>query len=138
MICVHDIIAIAGLAVRVSIACKDAPDAHRHISEEVAALKLLVDKLAPHVKSTSISSDDHHYGQRVLRDCKGVLEDLDRFIEKYRRLESINKNLGLNRACTKDITTLYVRLLSNTSLLNGFVRRYVVHAINPVDINIWI
>ena len=139
MICVHDIIAIAGLAIRVSIDYKDAPDAYRHISEEVAMLKVLVDKVAPHFKGTTISQEDHHYGEMVLKDCQSVLEGLDSFIRKYRRLASINQRLVLNRIKfgTEDITTLHVRLISQTNLLNGFVRRCVgVRFINDIDINI--
>ena len=134
MICTHDIIAIAGLAVRVSIAYKDAPDApdaYRHISEEVAALKLLVDKVAPHFKGTTISQEDYHYGEKTLKDCQSVLEDLDSFIQKYRRLASINKRLVLNRfkLGKEDITALDVQLISKTALLNGFVRRWIVHSL---------
>ena len=123
MICVHDIIAIAGLAIRVSIAYKDAPGApgyYRHISEEVAALKLLVEKVAPHFKSTPMSMDDYQYGEKVLKDCQSVLEDLNSFIEKYRRLASINRRLVLNRVKLgkEDITTLHVQLISDR---HGFI-----------------
>ena len=137
MICVHDIIAITGLAVRVSIAYKDAQVDYRNISEKVAALKLLIDKAAPHFKSMSISLEEYHHGEQVLKDCQSVLEDLDYFIEKYKRLASINKRLVLNRVKLgkKDITALEVQLVSNTMLLNGFVRRCVGRFINAMDIN---
>ena len=74
MIYVHDIIAIAGLAIRVSIDYKDAPAEYRHISKEVASLKLLVEKAAPHFTSTAMSEEDYHYGEKVLKDCQSVLE----------------------------------------------------------------
>ena len=149
MIRVHDIIAITGLAIRVSIAYKDGPDDYRHISEEVAALKLLIDKVAPHLtRSTSITIGDHHHGQMVLKGCQGVLEDLNSFIGKYTRLASMKRSLVLNGVkLGKDITALQVRLISNTVLLNGFVRRCVVRWCScttppvlrftgPIDINI--
>ena len=128
MICVHDIIAVTGLAVRVSIAYKDAPEDYKHLSEEVAALKSLIDKVAPHFKSNTISTEDYHYGEKVLRGCQSVLQDLNSFIEKYKRLASINKRLVLNRVKLgkEDITALEVQLISNTVLLNGFVRRCVI------------
>ena len=50
-----DIIAISGLAVKVYTAYKDAPDDYKHISEEVVALKILVDKVAQHFRSTNMS-----------------------------------------------------------------------------------
>ena len=132
MICVHDIIAITGLAVRVSIAYKDASHDYRHISEEVASLKLLIDRVAPHFRSNTISREDCHYGEKVLRGCQSVLEDLDSFIRKYERLASMNKRLVLNRVKLGkvDITALQVQLVSNVVLLNGFIRKCVVRLIH--------
>ena len=140
MICVRDIIAITGLAAKVSIAYKDASDDYKHISEEVAALKLLVERVAPHFQGTTISQEDYHYGERVLKGCQSVLEDLNSFIRKYERLASINKRLVLNRVKLgkEDITALEVQLVSNTVLLNGFVRRCVVRSINAMDINTYL
>ena len=133
MICVHDIIAITGLAVRVSIAFKDASGDYRylHISEEVTALKLLIDKVAPHFKGTTISQEDYHYGEKVLRDCQSVLEDLNSFVEKYKRLASINGRLIFEgvKLDKDDISSLQVRLISNTVLLTGFTRRCVVRSL---------
>ena len=125
MTCVRDIITvISGLAIKTSIAYKYAPHAYRHISEDVAALKLLIDRVSPHFKRTIISSNDRHYGQEVLKSCQSVLEDLMALIEKYKRLACINKRLVLNgvKVGKENITTLQVRLMSNTGLLNGFVR----------------
>ena len=128
MICVHDIIAITGLAVRVSIAYKDASDDYRHISEEVAALKLLIDRVAPHFKSNTISREDYHYGEKVLKGCQSVLEDLNSFVGKYQRLASMNRRLVLNRVKLgkEDITALQGQLVSIMVLLKGLVRRCVV------------
>lgn len=138
MICLHNIIAIAGLAIRASIAYKNAPDTYQHISEEVAALKLLVDKAAPHFKGTTISQEGYHYGEQILKDCQSVLEGLNSFIEKYQRLASINERLVCNRVKLgkDDITDLHVRLVSNTGLLNEFIRRCVVYF--PPQLILWI
>ena len=92
MTCVLDIIAISGLAIRVYTAYKDVPD-HRHISEDIAALQVLINKAGSHFKSTTISNDDQHYGQKTLRGCQSVLEDLNSFIEKYKRLASTIRGL---------------------------------------------
>ena len=131
MICVHDIIAIAGLAIRVSIAYKHGPDNYRHISEEVAALKLLTDKVAPLFKSTTISQENYDYGEKVFKDCQSVLEDLSSLVEKYKRLASINRRLIFEgvRLGKDDISSLQVRLISNTVLLTGFVRRCVIRSL---------
>lgn len=123
----HDIIIISGLVIRVYQAYNEVPD-FRFICEDIAALRALIDKVAQYFKSTTMSNDDHQYGQKVLKGCQGVLEDLNHFIEKYQRLVSIHKSLVWNRVKlgTEDIETLHVRLVSKTVLLNGYVRRCVV------------
>ena len=126
MMYVHDIIAISGLAIRVSIAYKDTPDGYSHIPEEVATLRLLIDKVAPHFKSTIISQEDYHYGEKVLRNCQSALEGLNSYVEKYKRLAPINKTFEGVKLGNDDIASLQVRLIVNTVLLNGFIRRYVV------------
>ena len=127
MTSVRDLIVISGLAVRASIAYKDALHDCRHISEDVAVLKCLIDRVSPHFKSTTISREDKHYGEKALKSCQSVLEDLMALIEKYQRLACINKRIVLNgvKLGQEDITTLQARLISNTGLLRGLVRRYV-------------
>ena len=99
----------------------------------------MIGKVAEHFKSTTISSDDHHYGQMVLKGCHGVLVDLYCLFEKYRRLASINKRIVLNsiKLGKENITTLHVQLISNAVLLKGFVRRCVVHFITT-SLILWI
>ena len=131
----HDIITVSGLAAKVYAAYNDTTD-YRHISEEVAAFQVLIDKVAQHFKSTTISSDDHYYGQKIFKGCQGVLVDLDGLFEKYRRLSSINKRIALNliKLGKEDIRTLHEQLISNTVLLNGYVRRcvQVANIANPI------
>ena len=125
-----DIIATSGLAVRVFAAYKDAPN-YGHVSREVVALQVLIDKVARHLRSTTRSSDDRLDGQKILKGCQGALQDLYSLMEKYRRLASTNKQLVLTmvKLGNKDITTLHEQLISNTGLLNGYVRRFVVPGI---------
>ena len=60
MSCVHEIITISGLAIRVYTAYKDAPDNYSHISEEVKVLQVLIGKVGQHFKRNTISSEDCH------------------------------------------------------------------------------
>ena len=126
-----DIIAISALAIKVYTAYKDAPDDYRYIAEEVIALQILIDKVSQHFKSTTIGSSDCDDGQKVLKGCQSVLEDLNSLIEKYKVLASTNKRQVFKRVKLgkEDIATLRQRLISNTGLLNGFVRRFVILAI---------
>ena len=125
---VGDFIAISALAVKVYTAYKDAPDAYRHISEEVVALQILIDKAAQHFKSTTLGRKDLHDGQQVLKSCESVLVDLNSLIENYKSLSSTNRGPFFKRVKLgkEDIATLRARLTSNATLLSGFVRRFVI------------
>ena len=129
---VGDIITISGLAYKVYTAYKDAPDNYKHISEEVEGLQILIDKVAQHFKSTTISSTDLEDGQKILKGCQSVLEDLKSLIEEYKSLACTNKNPVFTRIKLgqEDIATLRTRLISNTVSLNGFIQRFDIHTIN--------
>ena len=137
-----DFISILALAIKVQTAYEDAPDNYRHISKEVLALRILIEKTAQHFKSTSISSDNLHDGQKVLKGCQSVLQNLNAFIGKYRKRASMNERLDFMgfKLGKEDIMTLQEKLILNTGLLNGFVQRFVVPGIllyftNPLNIN---
>ena len=137
--CVGDFIVISGLATKAYSAYKHAPDGYRYISEEIAALQILVSKAAEHFRSTPLHSDDGHYGQKVLQGCQSVLQDLNSLIEKYRRQASTNKSIAFTgvKVGKENIVDLGERLISSTVLLHGFIRRFVVlgtifYFINPV------
>lgn len=117
-----DIIVISGLAIKVQTFYKKD---YRHIFEEVEVLRALIDRVAQHFRSTTMSSNDRQYGEKILRGCQSVLEDLNSLMEKYRRRVSTNHRLAFMRVrLGNDVTALQVRLISNTVSLNGFVRRY--------------
>ena len=129
---VGDIIVISGLAIRVQTAFKDAPHGFRHISEEVEALQVLIDKATQYLKNTAIiSSDNRHEGQRVLKGCQSVLEDLNSLFEKYKRRAFTNRRLPFLgvKLGKENIISLQERLIFNTGLLHGFVRRFVVQIV---------
>ena len=121
-----DIVAISRLAVIVYTAYKDAPGEYRNISDEVESLQILIDKAAPYFESTTLSSNSRKEGQKALKGCRNVLEDLGSLIEKYNSsASSSGPSQVLNRIKlgTEDIASLRVRLISNTTLLNGFIQR---------------
>lgn len=123
---VGEFIALSGLAIRVNAAYKNGPDNCRHISEEVVVLQVLIGKAAEKLKSTNISNYDRHDGQKVLKGCQRVLENLYSVIEKYKRLASMKPLVFTGAKLGNDIVTLQVSLSSNTTLLRGFVRRFVI------------
>ena len=130
-----DIFTISGLAVKVYTAYKDAPDDYRNISDEVESLQILIDKAARHFKSTTLDNDSRQEGQKALKGCKSILEDLNSLIEKYNSSGSSRTSQVLKRIKlgTEDIASLRVRLISNTALLNGFIQRLVIPTINAIS-----
>ena len=123
---VGDVIAISQLAIKVYTAYKDAPDIYGNISDEVAGLQVLINKVEQQFKSTTLSSNDRRDGQKILKGCQSVLEDLNSRVEKYKSLASTNKKLFFKRVKLgmEDIPTLRARLISNTTLLSSFLRRF--------------
>ena len=133
-----DIIVISGLAIRVQIAYKDAPHGFRHISDEVEALQVLINRVKQYWKNTTIISDNRQEGQKVLKGCQSVLEDLNSLFEKYKRRAFTNKQypfLGVKLG-KENIISLQERLIFNTGLLHGFLRRFVGQVFPPI--NLWI
>ena len=129
---VGNFIAISALAIKVHAAYEDAGDCYKHILAELTTLRILIDKAQQHFKSTAsttITSDDHdnYHGQKLLGDCQGVLEDLDSFIGKCKRLAPSDQRPVFARLKldNEDIESLQGRLISNVVLLKGFVRRFV-------------
>ena len=121
-----DIIVISRLATKVYTAYKDAPDDYRNISDEVKSLQIIINKAARHFESTTLNTSSRQEGQEVLKGCQNVLEDLNSLIEKYNGLSSTNTSQILKRVKLgmEDITTLRIRLISNTGLLNSFIQRF--------------
>ena len=124
---VSDSITISSLAIRVYTTYQYGPQEYRHILEDLAALRILIGKVAQHLESTPANSVGRRYGLNVLKSCQSVLEDLDSFMEGYKRRASTNKKLG--SLGKKPIVTLRERLISSTILLNGFARRFVAPVI---------
>lgn len=131
---IGDMVAISN---QVHAAYTDAGDAYRDTLEEIAKHRILVHRAVQHFEGTPINSDGHHYGQKVLQDCQCVLQDLNSFIKKHKRvmasthpsLVSLRAKLGI------DDITLRESLISNAILLNGFARRFVVPGTVPRFIN---
>ena len=121
-----DIMAISGLAVKVYTAYKDAPDDYRHIANEVKSLHIIINNAAQHFESTTLSGNKQQEGKEVLQGCQDVLKDLDSLILKYNSLASASTSQVVQRIKlgTEDIAALRIRLISNTTLLNGFIQRF--------------
>ena len=123
---VGDIMAISGLAVKVYTAYKDAPDDYRNISDEVESLHIIIQEAAQHFEGTKLSDNSRQKGLKILKGCQNILEDLDALIIKYNSIASASTGQVIQRINlgTEDISSLRIRLISNTGLLNGFIQRF--------------
>ena len=123
---VGDFAATSKLAAKVYAAYKDAPSDYRHIAEEVMSLQIIIKMAVQHFESTTLSSNDRQLGQKVLNGCQSILEDLSSLIEKFKSSASANSGLVFREVelGTENITTLRVKLISNTGLLNDFFQRF--------------
>ena len=139
---VGDVMAISRLAFKVYTGCKNAPGEYGNISDEVKSLHIVIDSAAQHFKSTTLSDSKRQKGQEVMRGCQNLLEDLDSLIGKYNSLAPASTSTGTTTTTstsqvlqrvklgaglalgTEDIATLRARLISNTTLLNGFIQRF--------------
>ena len=124
---VGDFITISTLAVKVITAYKDAPSEYKNISEEVKSLHIIINRGVKHFERLSPCEGEWQEGMEILQGCQSVLEDLDALIEKYQGLASVNKRQVFARVKIgmEDITALRTRLISNTTLLNSFIQRFV-------------
>ena len=125
---VGDVEAISALAAKVFTAYENAPDTYGHIATEVVVLQRLIDKAAQHFKTTTLGKEDLRDGQQILKSCESILVDLNSLVEEYQSLSSTNRGFGFHRVKlrSKDIATLRARLISNTTLLSGFVRGFAI------------
>ena len=74
-----DIFAIYQLAVKVYTAYKDAPgDDYRHILDEVKSLQFVINMATRHFQSTKLNTNSQQEGQKVLKGCQNILEDLNK------------------------------------------------------------
>ena len=121
---VGDIIAVSRLALKVYTAYQDAPDDYRNIADEVRSVHIIIEEAAQHFKSTTLSNRKQQGGTKILEGCQKVLKDLNALIEKYNALASSNTSQVSRRIkLGTDIVILRVRLILNTTLLNGFIQR---------------
>ena len=107
---------------------KDVPDEYRYIIEEVRSLQVLINKATQYLVKTTLNDSDRQHGVEALKGCQSVLQDFDSLIEKYNALAAANTTQVFKRVKlgTEDIVALRIRLISSTTLLNGFIQRFLI------------
>lgn len=123
---VSEFIGISELALKAYTAYKDGPVVYRNISGEVRAFQIVITKARQHFESSTFSNNNREEGQEILKSCRDVLEDSCSIITKYMSLVSTKTIQPLQRLSfgMDDImVSLRARIISNTCLLNSFIRR---------------
>lgn len=125
---VGDIIAVSQLAIKVCLAYRDGPENHRQISEEVEALQLLIDDATRCFENTTLGSDVCKRGQKAMKGCQSVLEELYSLIDKYKDQARTNV-INRVKISYEDFAKLRARLTTNALLLTSFIDRFVIPAL---------
>jgi len=124
---VGDFLGVAKLAWTVYNGYKDAPGDFQNLSDEIKSLHNIVN--SDILTAKNLTSEEQERLREILQGCSNVLKDLDNLLTKYKRLGSPEgsslRALDRARWGQEDIVELRARLISNTTLLNTFVARYV-------------
>ena len=128
---VGDVVAIGTLAWSVYKSCKRAPESFGEISSEVLSLHAVLKEAEEALSAQSLPPARQEQLKAVGDGCRCVLEDLDKLVKKYESLGTQSKRTWDRvRFGAEDISSLRLRLVSNTGLLNGLLTaliRFVVH-----------
>ena len=130
---VGDFLTVSKLALQVYSAYKGAPADLRNISDEIKSLHNVVNIAQSQFGGSNPNPEDEKKLKEVLQGCHNVLKDLDQLLVKYRAMASNTSQNGLAVRRTVDrvkwgqenMIELRARLISNTTLLNTFISRYV-------------
>ena len=121
---VGDFVLLGQLAWTVFKSCKGAPESFANISYEVLSLHAVVKEFGDNLQEERIQSPSQLAGLRhVAGGCQRVLDDLKVLTDRYSSLGSQNKRIRDRlKWGGEDIAEIRLRLISNTALLNAFIR----------------
>lgn len=118
-----DFVILSQIAWNLYKACKDAPEEFKNVSQEVLSLHAVLKEVEETYSDVTISAAQQSRLKIFEDGCRGVLEDLQKILDKYNSLGSNTKRtwdrLGWG---SKDIAKLRSRLTSNTVLLTTFLK----------------
>jgi hypothetical protein len=120
---VGDIVAIGTLAWGVFKSCKEAPESFGNISSEVLSLHAVLKEAEETIFVRPLSANRQEGLKAVGDGCHGVLKDLDKLVKNYESLGTQTKRTwDRMRWNTGNVSELRARLISNTLLLNTWIR----------------
>ncbi|KAF2183576.1 hypothetical protein K469DRAFT_690028 [Zopfia rhizophila CBS 207.26] len=128
-----DILKALELANEIRTRFVDAPDQFKAISDEVRSLSIVLDDIKVVLPQRDLTSEQRKELVSIIVGCYNILNTLNKTLEKYQELDPDLQNCdpksfrftvrrGWKRLRWKpdDVKELRSRVISNTSLLNGF------------------
>ena len=111
------------LAWKIYKSCKDAPENFKTISQEVLCLHAVLKEVEETFSNQNLSASKQSRLEIIGDGCRGVLQDLQRILDRYNSLGTQSKRswdrLGWG---SNDVAELRSRLTSNISLLTAFIK----------------
>lgn len=120
---VGDFVLLGQLAWKVYKSCKGAPESFVNISYEVLSLHAVVKEFGDNLREENPAPAQLAGLRHVAGGCQRVLDDLKILTDRYHSLGSQNKRTRDRlKWGGEDIAEIRLRLISNTALLNAFIR----------------
>ncbi|RMZ91406.1 hypothetical protein DV736_g1357, partial [Chaetothyriales sp. CBS 134916] len=124
-----DFLAVIELAKDIRSRFVDAPDQFKAISIEVKSLLNVLRDIEDLLDQRDLSDQQKTELSEIVQGCRGVLEDLEKILDKYQELDPTTKGFtGRSRRVWKrlrwdqsDIDGFRSRVTSNISMLNVFL-----------------
>lgn len=128
---ISDFIAIIELATKIRKNIISAPRQFKDITDETRSLSITLQDVDVALEDHELSDVQRRHLEEITENCRNVLHELQKTLEKYRHLESCHKYLGTRRERVwmrarwepEDIRDLRSRITSNVTLLNTFLGR---------------
>ena len=118
---VGDFLAVGQLCWKIYKKCKDSPENYAELASEVGALHNVVKETEELLSQQALTSRQENKLLTCRQGCESVLKDLDGLLDKYESLGTSSRRtfdrMGFGM---RDINSIRLRLISNTSLLDAF------------------
>jgi len=117
---VGDIVSAVRLAWTVYDACRAAPAQFKVLSEEVEALRIVLESITKGVIDAGLDANQINDLNLVCRGSTTVLIELQTLLDKYKSLGAGRRTWDRLKWGQENIDLLRMRLTSNISLLSAF------------------
>ena len=120
---VGDFVAVGTIAWNVYKSCRAAPGSFSNISNEVLSLHAVLKEADETIFRSPLSPESQARLKTIGDGCQCVLGDLQALVDKYESLGTQTKRTwDRMKWGQEDINEIRTRLISNATMLTGFIR----------------